>query len=685
VSSADRIRSRLDSIARARWFRVSVAALFTLVILAITALVYPTASRLHSLGERVPRVLSELNLNEKDPLALTLTEKGTIVVDRITLGNEAFAPVFARAFNTEGRLERIGDLAALLVNPERPDWLPRMLERQPELLLGGAAIAIAVVNFACFSGLALSLVGVVLASTLLFAVGALFDRPDLAASLAAIPGILFAFALLIRLLLLGLDGATPLFAVACGVVREAMRLRVAVVFAGVALIVIPLLPQWLDPSSPLRYQVQTFLSRSLDTMYLVCAFLTIFFGCATVAFEIRDRQSWMTLTKPVSRISWLAGKWLGLVVLNAAILTVATLTMVGFLAQVSARPALDVYDFNAVRDEVLVARAGGTPIYSGMTSEEMQTAVMNAMRADPNLQADLREGVRTELEVQKMLARQIAEQHLGMQRSIPPQAEKTYRFEGLGQARDAGAYLTLRYKFYSGSSDPHALYPVIFRYGEEDDARWVDRQFVAAQSNALIIPPEVIAPDGSLVLRIANLRFNPNAAPGAPAFEPGTSTIIFDPDGLELLYKVGDFGPNLVRAQLVNLMKLSFIAMLAVTLSSFLNFPVACLVVFTVFAAGSLAPYLATTIDMFRIRNQSGFAQWFEAIVRGIASATEFTVRAFGEARASGPVVEGRVVSEGVVLRTLGLIGIAWSGIVLLVGFGIFRRKELAIYSGQGG
>ena len=101
-----------------------------------------------------------------------------------------------------------------------------------------------------------------------------------------------------------------------------------------------------------------------------------------------------------------------------------------------------------------------------MTSEEMQTAVMNAMRADPNLQADLREGVRTELEVQKMLARQIAEQHLGMQRSIPPQAEKTYRFEGLGQARDAGAYLTLRYKFYSGSSDPHALYPVIFRYGE---------------------------------------------------------------------------------------------------------------------------------------------------------------------------------------------------------------------------
>jgi hypothetical protein len=60
-------------------------------------------------------------------------------------------------------------------------------------------------------------------------------------------------------------------------------------------------------------------------------------------------------------------------------------------------------------------------------------------------------------------------------------------------------------------------------------------------------------------------------------------------------------------------------------------------------------------------------------------------VRSFGDARANGPVVEGRLVSWELVLRTFALIGVAWSGVMLLFGFIVFRRKEIAIYSGQGG
>jgi len=35
--------------------------------------------------------------------------------------------------------------------------------------------------------------------------------------------------------------------------------------------------------------------------------------------------------------------------------------------------------------------------------------------------------------------------------------------------------------------------------------------------------------------------------------------------------------------------------------------------------------------------------------------------------------------------RTFILIGVAWSGALLALGLAVFRRKELAIYSGQGG
>ena len=685
MSLTDSVREMLTALGAKRWFRIAVAVVLSLVVATASVITYRATSQIDALMKGVPELIRDVNLKQNNPVAKQLAEKGTLDYGGLVLGNEAFAARFQGLFNEEGKLEQIGIVTATLVGTKVPDWLPRSFVDAPLLPLGLGVIALAVINFAAFSGLAVPLVGVVLASAALGGIARGFGRIDLSVSLAAIPALLLAFALLVRALLMLLDRASPVFAIAGGVIREAMRLRIAVVFAAVAIVAIPLLPQWIDPSSPLRYQVQTFLSRSLDAMYLVCALLTVFFACATVAFEIRDRQAWMTLTKPVSRISWLTGKWLGLVILNAAILAVCTLAMIAFLAQMRARPSIDMYDRAAVREEVLVARAGGSPLYRELPPAELEAAVKELIAADPNARADIEEGRRTELEVQKTIARVVYEGYLNEQRSIGPGEEESYTFTGLGAARELGAMLTLKYKFYAGESDPHALYPVIFFLGDAPDARWVDKQFVAAQTNIISVPASAIKPDGTLVIRIANLRYMSKAPEGMPPFIPGDSSIGFDPDGLELLYKVDDFGPNLLRAQIVNLLKLSFVAMLAVTLSSFLSFPVACLVVFTIFAAGSLAPYLATSIDQYRIRTDSGFLKAVESVIRGIASGTEFSVRAFGEARASGPLVEGRLVSWEVVVRTFALIGIAWSGVLLVVGSFVFRRKELAIYSGQGG
>ena len=99
----------------------------------------------------------------------------------------------------------------------------------------------------------------------------------------------------------------------------------------------------------------------------------------------------------------------------------------------------------------------------------------------------------------------------------------------------------------------------------------------------------------------------------------------------------------------------------------------------------SLRPFLATSVDEYRIRTDSSALKAFEAVVKSIAGVTEFTVRAYGDAKANGPLVEGRLISWAQLGRTFGLIGLAWSGIVLFLGFFAFRRKELAIYSGQGG
>jgi hypothetical protein len=260
-----------------------------------------------------------------------------------------------------------------------------------------------------------------------------------------------------------------------------------------------------------------------------------------------------------------------------------------------------------------------------------------------------------------------------------------YRFGGLSEQRKAGGNLSLRYKFYAGESDPNVVYPVIFVFGTGDRQQWIDSEFVAAQSNIVPVPASAIADDGTLEIRVQNLKLNKNAREGEPQFSDGLASFAFDPDGLELLYRVGGFNDNLLRAQLVNLVKLSFLGMLSVVCASVLSFPIACLVVFTVFSAGSIGPFLATSVAEYRIRTDSGTLKAFEAVVKAIAGATEFSVRAFGEAEANGPLVEGRLVSGTTVLRAFALIGLAWSGVLLVLGTLAFRRKELAIYSGQGG
>jgi hypothetical protein len=59
------------------------------------------------------------------------------------------------------------------------------------------------------------------------------------------------------------------------------------------------------------------------------------------------------------------------------------------------------------------------------------------------------------------------------------------------------------------------------------------------------VPASAIADDGTLEIRVQNLKLNKNAREGEPQFSDGLASFAFDPDGLELLYRVGGFNDNL--------------------------------------------------------------------------------------------------------------------------------------------
>ena len=145
------------------------------------------------------------------------------------------------------------------------------------------------------------------------------------------------------------------------------------------------------------------------------------------------------------------------------------------------------------------------------------------------------------------------------------------------------------------------------------------------------------------------------------------------------------FAGNLASAIIVDGCKLAFLAALAVAAGSLLSFPIAVLLTFGVFAMATLTPFLATSIKYYSPDEKSGIIIWaFQVVVLTIARTVEFLLRGFAARSPSDSLAQGRAITWSTLFDTVVGIGLGWTGGVLLIGWLGIRRKEIAVYSGQG-
>lgn len=672
---------RLDAGQRSPRARIALSIVALLLVAGLFGPLLSEARRIESLESRVVEILGQANLLERTAEAEQLLRRGTVTLDGRELGDGRFRGA-THLFDEAGRLVAVAAVAEAIVAEEFPAWAPTFLVGDPRTCLGFAAGTLVWLLATVWAGASLQLLLMALAAALLSLPFLATDRIGAVFAIGGIAALGFSFVLLVRILLAFLPEWGQIGAIAAVVVREAVRQKAFVIFIVVLLASLPLIPLWIDPATPLRYQLQVFIGRSIGITFAVAASMTIVLGAATVAFEMRDRQIMQLMVKPLSRARFLLGKWAGIVLLDGVLLAICGLSILLFIQYLQTRPAADALDAAAVRDEVLVARVGVDPIYTLPSRARMLEMVEERIQSDQMLRQDVADGTRDETQVRRELFREMQQRILSEQRSIGPGDERIYEFAGLQAAKRLGGNLTLRYRFYAGESDPHSQMPVIFRFPASD--AWTDRRFVPAQNMNLLVPSSLIDDEGTLAVGIANLLHQPPRTEGGPQFFAGEHTIFFEPDGLELLYAVSSFEANFLRAMLTTWIKLSFLAMLAVGMAAFLSFPVACLVGFTVFLAAEAGPFIAQSIGTYRIYTDEGGIDWAKGTIRGIAAGTEWALRAFGTTRPGPALVEGRLIAWGDVARAFGSIGLAWSGAVFLLSLLVFRRKELAVYSGQG-
>ncbi len=689
---------RLDLIQRKLVFRVAASVLLFALCAGVFGVLLAKSYDLHGQRLAIAQALQGQNYNDGDSHAVSLHQTGMVTIGGRTYGGAELLDEIDRAFNDEGEILSPTGLARRFVSDQEPAWAPRFLLEQPGTTWMLALVATAWLLLIVWIQITLPFVLTVLGTGLPVGVCWWLGEEQAMLAFAGMGLLTFTFVLLTRGVLILFSRPYQVLAVAQTVVKEATRSRVSLVFVILLLVLLPLLPIFLDPETPLRFRVQTFISRSLTLTYVLAACLTLFLSCATVAFEIRDRQIWHLMTKPLTRLNYLAGKWLGVMSVNLIVLVVAGVSIFTYVQYLRELPVVagnsGIDDRIAVDHEVLTARTGTRPIYIQLTPAELRGRVEQLIQLDPDL-ANLDDVPRS---VKNRMAKELQLNYLTSQRSIPPGDpqtpglnQRTYVFSGLKQAQNLQTALTLRYRFHILRDDEHEQFSAAFMFNGRPETAIVV-QYTPTVAHVLTIPiiwqdgTSLIDSEGTLRLTVANLH---QPAPD----QRGRGSLNFDEEDFELLYKVTTFEANFVRAMLMTWTKLAFLSMLALACATLLNFPVACLMAFTVFLAGTLGPFLALSLRDYYppLVSQVDFSdagmviQWaFKSVIRGIAQAVVFLLQRFGEYRPTQNLVEGRVIPWRTVAGGIFWLGLVWSGFSLLFGYLVLRSRQLAIYSGHG-
>src|SRR5438034_9048926 len=114
-----------------------------------------------------------------------------------------------------------------------------------------------------------------------------------------------------------------ILAIAFLTVKAAFRYRLVIVLATLLLLAVVALPLVIKHDGTARGFTQILLTYTLSVITALLGFSTLWLACGTLARDVEDCQMQMVAVKPIARWEIWLGKWLGLLMLNAALLAVA--------------------------------------------------------------------------------------------------------------------------------------------------------------------------------------------------------------------------------------------------------------------------------------------------------------------------------------------------------------------------
>ena len=430
-------------------------------------------------------------------------------------------------------------------------------------------------------------------------------------------------------------------------------MKVAVVFTILLFVLLPALGFTTTGDETLKGRLQTFVSYALSlTSFLLCI-LTIIVSIYSLTSDIEQRQIYTVITKPIRRFQFIMGKLLGVIILNVILLVLFSAIIYTITIYTPKLIKASEDELIEANNEFFTARASLTVPEVDVTQEV----------ADKYTELDRRGELPDDMPRDEIIA-QLTKQAQLTKRAAGAGGILLWEFNNVKPLSDS---LFIRFKYDVSVTPPDSQVwgrwyvgdYQFFKYGTDNKTPIYDEMHKNSvrDFHEIEIPAEVVPEHGHLAVAFMNDPLNSVA-------------IIFPPDGLEVLYKADSFTGNFIRAALLVLCRLIFLACLGVLAASFLSFPVAILFCFVIFFTASFSGFVIESFSFLSENIGAVYSYSLKWLIQLMPQFDRFNPTKF--------LVPGRLISWSLLAKCALFMVCIKAFLIMVFSLIIFSYREIA-------
>ncbi len=444
-----------------------------------------------------------------------------------------------------------------------------------------------------------------------------------------------------------------IWAIATNTIKQALRMKVAVVFLILLLVLLTVMGFSTTGDGTLKGRLQTFVSYGLSLTSLLLCLLTIIVSIYSITSDIEQRQIYTVITKPIRRFEFLLGKLLGVVLLDivllglfSAIIYTITIFTPKFIKTTEAEGI-------QAQNEFFTARAALT-VPEVDVSEDVKEAYRKLETSNELPENLSRDEIIAELTRQQQLAKRAAAVGQAL----------VWEFNNV---ESLSGNFFIRFKYDVSVTPPDSQvygrwiagdYQYI-KYGTQSKTPVYDsiHRHSVQTFHEIEIPAECIPEHGHLAAAFLNIP-------------PNNTVIIFPLDGIEVLYKADTFTGNFIRAALFILCRLIFLASLGILAATFLSFPVAILLCLVLFATACVSGFVLESFNFLSANLSVIYSYTLKWLVQLLPQFDKFNPTKF--------LVPARLLSWSLLAKCALYMVFIKAFLLLILALVIFSYREIA-------